>query len=390
MIKDYIYLDNAATTKIKKEVLESMIPYLKDNFGNPSSLYSFGQESRNSIEESREKISTVFNCRPKEIIFTSGGTESDNLAILGGVNAMKEFGNHIITSSVEHHAVLHACEELEKNGFEVDYLPVDKFGLISPDDLSNSIKPNTIFISIMMANNEIGTIQDISKLIKIVRKKQNLNNNIILFHSDAVQSLGKMKLDMKQLDIDLLSISAHKINGPKGIGSLFVRGGTPLKPLIFGGGQEKQLRSGTENVASIVGFGEALVIADSERDNSNEKCKILSDKLTNKIFELIPDSYLNGHPKNKLSNIVNFSFDGVEGEPILVGLDFAGIYASSGSACSSGSLDPSHVLIATGLNPRLAVGSIRFSLSPTNSIAEIDYVVKELARIIKDLRKMGT
>ncbi|MDP7194183.1 MAG: cysteine desulfurase family protein [Dehalococcoidia bacterium] len=390
MIKDYIYLDNAATTKIKKEVLESMIPYLKDNFGNPSSLYSFGQESRNSIEESREKISTVFNCRPKEIIFTSGGTESDNLAILGGVNAMKEFGNHIITSSVEHHAVLHACEELEKNGFEVDYLPVDKFGLISPDDLSNSIKPNTIFISIMMANNEIGTIQDISKLIKIVRKKQNLNNNIILFHSDAVQSLGKMKLDMKQLDIDLLSISAHKINGPKGIGSLFVRGGTPLKPLIFGGGQEKQLRSGTENVASIVGFGEALVIADSERDNFNEKCKILSDKLTNKIFELIPDSYLNGHPKNKLSNIVNFSFDGVEGEPILVGLDFAGIYASSGSACSSGSLDPSHVLIATGLNPRLAVGSIRFSLSPTNSIAEIDYVVKELARIIKDLRKMGT
>jgi len=371
-------------------VLEKMLPYFTQKFGNPSSLYSFGQESRNSIEESREKISTVFNCRPKEIIFTSGGTESDNLAILGGVNAMKEFGNHIITSSVEHHAVLHACEELEKNGFEVDYLPVDKFGLISPDDLSNSIKPNTIFISIMMANNEIGTIQDISKLIKIVRKKQNLNNNIILFHSDAVQSLGKMKLDMKQLDIDLLSISAHKINGPKGIGSLFVRGGTPLKPLIFGGGQEKQLRSGTENVASIVGFGEALVIADSERDNFNEKCKILSDKLTNKIFELIPDSYLNGHPKNKLSNIVNFSFDGVEGEPILVGLDFAGIYASSGSACSSGSLDPSHVLIATGLNPRLAVGSIRFSLSPTNSIAEIDYVVKELARIIKDLRKMGT
>ena len=390
MIKDYIYLDNAATTKIKKEVLESMIPHLKENFGNPSSLYSFGQESRNSIEESREKISTVFNCRPKEIIFTSGGTESDNLAILGGANAMKEFGNHIITTSVEHHAVLHACEELEKNGFEVDYLPVDKFGLISPDDLSKAIKPNTILVSIMMANNEIGTIQDISKLIKIVRKKQNLNNNIILFHSDAVQSLGKMKLDMKQLDIDLLSISAHKINGPKGIGSLFVRRGTPLKPLIFGGGQEKQLRSGTENVASIVGFGEALVIADSERENFNEKCKMLSDKLTNKIFELIPDSYLNGHPTNKLSNIVNFSFDGVEGEPILVGLDFAGIYASSGSACSSGSLDPSHVLIATGLNPRLAVGSIRFSLSPTNSTAEIDYVVKELARIIKDLREMGT
>ena len=387
---DYIYLDNAATTKIKKKVLDSMVPHLESNFGNPSSLYSFGQESRNSIEESREKIAKIINCRPNEIIFTSGGTESDNLAIFGSANAMKEFGNHIITSSIEHHAVLHACEELEKEGFKVDYLPVDKFGLVSPKDLKNAIKPTTILVSIMMANNEIGTIQDMNNLIKVVREKQNSNNNIILFHSDAVQSLGKMEINVKNMDIDLLSFSAHKINGPIGIGGLFINRGSPMKPMIFGGGQEKQLRSGTENVASIVGFAEALLLADSERGYFNEKCSKLRDQLTNRILKLIPGSFLNGHPTDRLSNIVNISFDGVEGEPILVGLDFAGIYASSGSACSSGSLDPSHVLIATGLNPRLAVGSIRFSFSPSNSEEEIDYVVKELSKIVKNLREMAT
>ena len=387
---DYIYLDNAATTKIKKKVLDSMVPHLESNFGNPSSLYSFGQESRNSIEESREKIANIINCRPNEIIFTSGGTESDNLAIFGSANAMKEFGNHIITSSIEHHAVLHACEELEKEGFKVDYLPVDKFGLVSPKDLKNAIKPTTILVSIMMANNEIGTIQDMNNLIKVVREKQNFNNNIILFHSDAVQSLGKMEINVKNMDIDLLSFSAHKINGPKGIGGLFIKRGSPMKPMFFGGGQEKQLRSGTENVASIVGFAEALLLADSERGYFNEKCSKLRDQFTNRILKLIPGSFLNGHPTDRLSNIVNISFDGVEGEPILVGLDFAGIYASSGSACSSGSLDPSHVLIATGLNPRLAVGSIRFSFSPSNSEEEIDYVVKELSKIVKNLREMAT
>ncbi|MBA30729.1 MAG: cysteine desulfurase NifS [Dehalococcoidia bacterium] len=387
---DYIYLDNAATTKIKKKVLDSMVPHLESNFGNPSSLYSFGQESRNSIEESREKIAKIINCRPNEIIFTSGGTESDNLAIFGSAYAMKEFGNHIITSSIEHHAVLHACEELEKEGFKVDYLPVDKFGLVSPKDLKNAIKPTTILVSIMMANNEIGTIQDMNNLIKVVREKQNSNNNIILFHSDAVQSLGKMEINVKNMDIDLLSFSAHKINGPKGIGGLFIKRGSPMKPMFFGGGQEKQLRSGTENVASIVGFAEALLLADSERGYFNEKCSKLRDQLTNRILKLIPGSFLNGHPTDRLSNIVNISFDGVEGEPILVGLDFAGIYASSGSACSSGSLDPSHVLIATGLNPRLAVGSIRFSFSPSNSEEEIDYVVKELSKIVKNLREMAT
>ena len=387
---DYIYLDNAATTKIKKKVLDSMVPHLESNFGNPSSLYSFGQESRNSIEESREKIAKIINCRPNEIIFTSGGTESDNLAIFGSAYAMKEFGNHIITSSIEHHAVLHACEELEKEGFKVDYLPVDKFGLVSPKDLKNAIKPTTILVSIMMANNEIGTIQDMNNLIKVVREKQNSNNNIILFHSDAVQSLGKMEINVKNMDIDLLSFSAHKINGPKGIGGLFIKRGSPMKPMFFGGGQEKQLRSGTENVASIVGFAEALLLADSERGYFNEKCSKLRDQLTNRILKLIPGSFLNGHPTDRLSNIVNISFDGVEGEPILVGLDFAGIYASSGSACSSGSLDPSHVLIATGLNPRLAVGSIRFSFSPSKSEEEIDYVVKELSKIVKNLREMAT
>lgn len=387
---DYIYLDNAATTKIKKKVLDSMVHHLESNFGNPSSLYSFGQESRNSIEESREKIAKIINCRPNEIIFTSGGTESDNLAIFGSAYAMKEFGNHIITSSIEHHAVLHACEELEKEGFKVDYLPVDKFGLVSPKDLKNAIKPTTILVSIMMANNEIGTIQDMNNLIKVVREKQNSNNNIILFHSDAVQSLGKMEINVKNMDIDLLSFSAHKINGPKGIGGLFIKRGSPMKPMFFGGGQEKQLRSGTENVASIVGFAEALLLADSERGYFNEKCSKLRDQLTNRILKLIPGSFLNGHPTDRLSNIVNISFDGVEGEPILVGLDFAGIYASSGSACSSGSLDPSHVLIATGLNPRLAVGSIRFSFSPSNSEEEIDYVVKELSKIVKNLREMAT
>ena len=387
---DYIYLDNAATTKIKKKVLDSMVLHLESNFGNPSSLYSFGQESRNSIEESREKIAKIINCRPNEIIFTSGGTESDNLAIFGSAYAMKEYGNHIITSSIEHHAVLHACEELEKEGFKVDYLPVDKFGLVSPKDLKNAIKPTTILVSIMMANNEIGTIQDMNNLIKVVREKQNSNNNIILFHSDAVQSLGKMEINVKNMDIDLLSFSAHKINGPKGIGGLFIKRGSPMKPMFFGGGQEKQLRSGTENVASIVGFAEALLLADSERGYFNEKCSKLRDQFTNRILKLIPGSFLNGHPTDRLSNIVNISFDGVEGEPILVGLDFAGIYASSGSACSSGSLDPSHVLIATGLNPRLAVGSIRFSFSPSNSEEEIDYVVKELSKIVKNLREMAT
>ncbi|MBM31265.1 MAG: cysteine desulfurase NifS [Chloroflexi bacterium] len=388
-INDYIYLDNAATTKIKKKVLDSMIPHLESNFGNPSSLYSFGQESRNSIEESREKISTILHSKPSEIIFTSGGTEANNLAILGSSYAMKDFGNHIITSSIEHHAVLHPCEELEKEGFEVDYLPVDKFGLVSPKDLKNAIKPNTILVSIMMANNEIGTIQDMNNLIKVVREKQD-SNNLILFHSDAVQSLGKMEINLKNMDVDLLSVSGHKINGPKGIGALFVRRGTPLRPIIFGGGQEKQLRSGTENVAAIVGFAEALFLAESERENFNEKCTNLRDKLSNRILELIPQSFLNGHPTERLSNIVNISFDGVEGEPILVGLDLAGIYASSGSACSSGSLDPSHVLISTGLNPKLALGSIRFSLSPSNSEEEIFYVVKELSKIIKTLREMAS
>ncbi len=388
-INDYIYLDNAATTKIKKKVLDSMIPHLESNFGNPSSLYSFGQESRNSIEESREKISTILHSKPSEIIFTSGGTEANNLAILGSSYAMKDFGNHIITSSIEHHAVLHPCEELEKEGFEVDYLPVDKFGLVSPKDLKNAIKPNTILVSIMMANNEIGTIQDMNNLIKVVRENQD-SNNLILFHSDAVQSLGKMEINLKNMDVDLLSVSGHKINGPKGIGALFVRRGTPLRPIIFGGGQEKQLRSGTENVAAIVGFAEALFLAESERENFNEKCTNLRDKLSNRILELIPQSFLNGHPTERLSNIVNISFDGVEGEPILIGLDLAGIYASSGSACSSGSLDPSHVLISTGLNPKLAVGSIRFSLSPSNSEEEIFYVVKELSKIIKTLREMAS
>ena len=383
MMSKYIYMDNAATTPIKREVLEAMMPYFTDKYGNPSSIYSIGGQSRNAIERAREKVSKVFNAKPQEIFFTSCGSESDNWAIKGIAYANRKRGNHIITSKIEHHAVLHTCQYLEKQGFRVTYLDVDEYGFINLDQLKESIRDDTILISIMFANNEIGTIQPIAEIGKIAKEKG------IYFHTDAVQAIGNVKIDVNELNIDLLSLSAHKFYGPKGIGALYIRQGVKIDPLISGGAQERNRRAGTENVPYIVGLGKAIELAYENIDEHNEKLTKLRKRLIKGIFDNIDYVRLNGDEEKRLPGNANFCFRFIEGESILLSLDMEGIAGSSGSACTSGSLDPSHVLLAIGLPHEIAHGSLRLTLGDFNTEEDVDYVIEKLTEIVARLRAMS-
>lgn len=378
-----IYLDNAATTPVKKEVLDAMIPYFTEKFGNPSSIYRLGQETRAAIDEAREKVAKAINASPREIFFTGGGSESDNWAIKGIAFANRNKGDHIITTKIEHHAVLHTCKYLEKNGFKVTYLDVDEYGTVNIEQLKESITEKTILISIMFANNEIGTIQPIKEIGSIARE------NNIYFHTDAVQAIGNIKIDVKDLNIDLLSMSAHKLYGPKGIGALYIRQGVKIDSYMHGGAQEKNRRAGTENIPGIVGFGKAIELAYENIDEHNSKLIKLRDRLIKGIYDNIDYVRLNGHPENRLPGNVNFSFEFIEGESLLLCLDMAGISASSGSACTSGSLDPSHVLLAIGLPHEIAHGSLRLTLGDFNTEEEVDYVIENLVKIVDRLRQMS-
>ena len=370
---------------MRKEVLDAMIPYFSENYGNPSSLYSIAQIARDAVDESRENVSNILNCRPSEIIFTSGGTESDNMAIIGVAKALKDTGNHLITTKIEHHAVIHAMEELESTGYKVSYLNVDEEGFINLEELESKINSNTSLISIMLANNETGTIQNLSEISKIAKNKAKQFEREIYIHTDAVQAAGKLDLDVKELGVDMMSLSGHKIKGPKGVGCLYIKKGIPIAPIILGGGQERQRRSGTENVPGIVGFSKALVLADNEKNTFNSHCKKLVEELRLNLKNIKYEYTIVTPTKNSLSNILNICFKGFEGEPILIGLDMDGIFASSGSACSSASLEPSHVLISMGIDPKLAIGSIRFSFSMENTLDEIQFLTNSLESVLSEL-----
>ena len=379
----YIYMDNAATTPVKEEVLEAMLPYFTEKYGNPSSVYSLGSESKVAVEKAREQVAKALGADKKEIFFTASGSESDNWAIKGIAYNRRNKGNHIITSKIEHHAVLNTCKYLEKQGFEVTYLNVDSDGVVDLEELKNSIKDTTILITIMFANNEIGTIQPIKEIGQIAKE------NDIVFHTDAVQAVGSVEIDVKDLNVDLLSLSAHKFHGPKGIGVLYVRQGVRLDNLIHGGGQERSKRAGTENVASIVGLGKAIELATGNLEEKNKKLSALRDSLIEKIESKIDYVKLNGHRTKRLPGNVNVSFQFIEGESLLLMLDMNKIAGSSGSACTSGALDPSHVLLAIGLDHETAHGSLRLSLSEFNTEEEIDFVVEKLVGIVDRLRQMS-
>ena len=374
-----IYFDNAATTKLDDEVLKEMLPYLKDNYGNPSSIYKLGREARKAIEDSREKIAKVLNCKANEIYFTAGGSESDNTAIKGIAKANKKRGNHIITSKIEHPAVLETCKQLEKEGFEITYISVDEKGIVDLEELKKSIKPTTILITIMFANNEIGTIQPIEEIGKIAK------GNNIYFHTDSVQAVGSIKIDVQKLNIDSLSLSGHKFYGPKGVGALYVKTGVPFEKFISGGHQERNKRAGTENVAGIVGIGKAIELAYENLDEYNKKIKELRDYYVKQVEEKIPYIKINGDMEKRLPGNSNISFRFIEGEGLLLNLDLKGICASSGSACTSGSLDPSHVLLAIGLPHEIAHGSLRVSIGKYNTKEEIDYLIENLMEIVTRL-----
>jgi len=370
------------------KVLEAMIPYFSQHFGNPSSLHTVGQEARYALDEARERVAGVLNCRPREVVFTGGGTESDNAAIHGVATALHETGNHIITSSVEHHAVLHACQYLESQGFEVTYLPVDAEGMVQPESVYNAINERTTLVTIMYGNNEIGTINPISEISKSIKERAGELSRTIVFHTDAVQAAGYLDLDVASQGVDLLSLSGHKFHGPKGTGVLYIKRGTPYLPLIHGGGQERERRSGTENIPGIIGLSLALESANAIRDETGQRCSALRDRIIGSVLEQIPGTRLNGHATERLPNNANFSFTGVEGEPILLGLDVAGIAASSGSACSSGSLEPSHVLLALGQSAETARGSLRLTLGRDNTDEEVDYLLGVLVDLVQRLRQL--
>lgn len=379
-----IYLDNAATTKTDPKVVEAMIPYFTEYYGNPSSIYGFASRNKEVIAGQREIIAHAIGGKEDEIYFTAGGTESDNWALKATAEAYASKGKHIITSKIEHHAVLHTCEYLEKQyGFEVTYLDVDENGIVDLEELKKAIRPDTILISIMYANNEIGTIQPVEKIGEIAQKYG------ILFHTDAVQAFGQIPVDVEQCHIDMLSASGHKLNGPKGIGFLYIRKGIKTRSFIHGGAQERKRRAGTENVPGIVGLGKAAELAFSSMEARSEEERKLRDYMIARIEKEIPYCRLNGHRTDRLPNNVNFSFRFVEGESLLIMLDMKGICASSGSACTSGSLDPSHVLLAIGLPHEIAHGSLRMTLGAETKKEEIDYVVEELKKIVEQLRAMS-
>ena len=378
-----IYVDNAATTKMNAAVAEEMIPFMTEFYGNPSSIYLEGREAKRAVEKSREQVAKAISAEPKEIYFTGSGTEADNWAVRSAASAYSNKGKHIITSSVEHHAVLHTCQDLEKQGYEVTYLPVDEYGRVSVEDLRNSIRPDTILVSIMFANNEIGTIMPVKEIGAVCRE------NGVLFHTDAVQAIGMCEINVEELNIDMLSLTAHKFHGPKGAGALYVRQGVKLTPFITGGAQERGKRAATENVPGIVGLGKAIELAAENIPERQKKLSELRDYYIEKVLNKIPYSRLNGHPKDRLPGNANISFQFIEGEGMLLRLDMKGISASSGSACTSGSLDPSHVLLAIGLKHEEAHGSLRVSFDETNTKEQVDYIVDELADIIELLRNMS-
>lgn len=383
-----IYLDHSATTPVRAEVLEAMLPYFSLGFGNPSSIYTIGQEARKAVDDAREQAAGVLGARMSEIVFTSGGTESDNAALKGAAFALRHTGNHIITTAIEHHAVLHTCHQLEQFGFDVTYVPVDEYGIVEPQTVARAITDETVLVSVMMANNEIGTIQPVAEIARIVKAEAQRRRRTIVMHTDAVQAAGFLDINVRALGVDLMSLSAHKIYGPKGVGLLYVKRGTPFEAQNAGGGQERQRRSGTENVPGIVGMSEALRLAASEREQIAANCLRLRDKLIGGIFDSIDRVHLNGHPTQRLPNNVNISFEDIEGEPVLLGLDFAGVCASSGSACSSASLEPSHVLLAIRRSPELAQGSLRITLGRDNTDEDVDYLLAVLPEIVGKLRAM--
>ena len=378
-----VYFDNAATTKLDDDVLNEMMPYLKEDYGNASAIYKIGRDARKAVENAREKIAKVLNCMPNEIYFTAGGSESDNTAIRGIAHAYRNKGNHIITSKIEHPAVLETCKQLEKEGFEVSYISVDENGIINLEELKNTIKPSTILITIMFANNEIGTIEPIEEIGKIAKE------NNIYFHTDAVQAVGSVKIDVQKLNIDSLSLSAHKFYGPKGIGALYVKTGIKFESLITGGHQEKSKRAGTENVAGIVGMAKAIEKAYENLEEHNRKIKELRDYYVEQVSKKIPYIKINGDMEKRLPGNSNISFRFIEGEGLLLNLDLKGICASSGSACTSGSLDPSHVLLAIGLPHEIAHGSLRISIGKYNTKEEVDYLIENLVEIVNRLREMS-
>ena len=378
-----IYLDNAATTSLKSEVLEEMMPILKENYGNPSSIYSIGRNARKEVEKSRQTVAEILGANPSEIFFTSGGTESDNWAIRGVAFAQLRKGkNHIITSKIEHHAVLHTVKELEKEGFEATYLDVDKNGFVNPEDVKAAITEKTALVTVMYANNEIGTIQKISEIGKVCHEKG------VIFHTDAVQAVGHLEINVKEQNIDLLSLSGHKFHGPKGVGALYVKKGVRILNLMQGGAQESNKRPGTENVAGIVGLAKALEISMKNRQEKNKDLEKKRDFLITELLK-IKRSRLNGDRTQRLPGNVNISFEGIEGESLLLLLDAAGICASSGSACTSGSLDPSHVLLAIGLVHEVAHGSLRLSLDESTTMEELEYTVSEVKKVVERLRSMS-
>ena len=382
-MKEVIYLDNAATTQVLPEVLQEMLPYFTEDFGNPSAVYTFASGAKGAVDKAREQVAKLIGAKPEEIYFTAGGSESDNWALKATAEAYKEKGRHIITTAIEHHAILHTCQWLEQQGFEVTYLPVDEKGVVSPQEVEKAIRPDTILISVMAANNEIGTIEPL-KEIGVIAKEHG-----ILFHTDAVQAFGHIPLDVEALNIDMLSASGHKIHGPKGVGILYIRKGVKIRSFVHGGAQERKRRAGTHNVPGIVGMGKAAELAGTHMQENNEKIVALRNHLIDRVLKEIPYTRLNGHEINRLPNNANFCFRFIEGESMLILLDQKGICGSSGSACTSGSLDPSHVLLAIGLPHEIAHGSLRLTLSEKNTLEEIDYTVDQLKAIIERLRGMS-
>lgn len=378
-----VYLDNAATTALSPRVLEAMLPYFTQYYGNPSSVHAFGREAKQGLDKARDQVAKALHCEPSEVIFTGCGTESDNTVLLGVAQRYGDKGKHIITTNVEHHAILHTCEYLEKQGYSVTYLPVDQDGLVTAEQVAAAIRPDTILVSIMFANNEVGTIMPIQEIGAVCKEKG------VLFHTDAVQAVGHIPVDVQAMHIDMLSLSAHKFHGPKGVGALYCRKGIRLPSYIMGGAQERGRRAGTENVAGIVGLGAAIQLATEQLEENRAKMTALRDRLMTGIQARISEVKLNGHPTNRLPNNVNFSFKYIEGESILLMLDMNGIAASSGSACTSGSLDPSHVLLALGLPHEIAHGSVRLTLGDETTEEDIDYTIDVFEKTVARLRAMS-
>ena len=383
-----VYLDHAATTPLRPEALEAMMPYLTEVFGNPSSIHTIGQQARKALEAARDSVAKVLDCRASEVVFTGGGTESDNAAIKGGAFALKQTGNHIVTTAIEHHAVLHACHQLESFGFEITCVPVDADGLVEPEAVAAAVTDKTVVVSVMYANNEIGSVQPIQEISRLVRTKAEAMGRTILIHTDAVQAAGYLNLSVKELGVDMLSLSAHKFYGPKGVGILYVKRGTPFVPLLMGGGQERERRSGTENIAGIVGTAAALRLAEEEREATSANCRALRDRMIAAIPELVPGTLLNGHATKRLDNNVNVCFPGLEAEPVLLGLDLKGVFASSGSACSTASLEPSHVLTAIGRPADIARTSLRVTLGRGTTDENINYFLETLPGVVQRLRAL--